>query len=235
MEESKLLEQEATHVRPAMIVGLGNPGRKYEDTRHNIGFTVLDGLAAAWGCGFGAEGKWRVELARSQDGIILAKPQTYMNLSGESIGPLARFHRISPERILVVVDDLDLSFGRLRMRPKGSHGGHNGLKSLIQHLGTSGFPRLKLGIGKDGDREVVGHVLGKFDDLERSGLEKFVNRAIDAIRIACRDGLEAAMNVCNAPESAGVERRPKAYSPSTSPEGGVGNSTSDQINPDKKT
>jgi len=185
--------------QPRLIAGLGNPGARYENTRHNIGFLVLDHLAAALGCSFKYERRWQGEVAQAREaGLWLVKPQTYMNLSGESVAPLSRFHRIPPEQILAVVDDLDLPFGTLRLRPSGGSGGHNGMKSLAAHLGTGDFPRLRLGVGRPGgEREVVGHVLGKFSPEEQTGLDQFLKCATDCILAASRSGLTKAMSAFN--------------------------------------
>lgn len=179
-----------------LIVGLGNPGREYSATRHNAGFMVLDRVAALSGAAFRAEKKWKADVAPSGD-TWLCKPQTFMNLSGESVGAMARFHKIAPAQVLVVLDDMALPLGRLRIREKGSAGGHNGLQSILDHLGTRDVPRLRVGIGAAGPGEATGHVLGRFAVDERPLLDQALDRAVEAIRFAQDHGLPAAMNRFN--------------------------------------
>ena len=176
-------------------MGLGNPGPEYAATRHNIGFMLLDRMAMR-------RGEWRREktwnaLVTQVDGVLLVKPQTYMNLSGEAVSAVMRFYKIPVESVLVVLDDMALGLGRIRWRGAGSSGGHNGLRSIIQQLGTEAVARLRLGIGGSAPGEAVGHVLGKFrkDELER--LEELLERAEESIRVAQTDGLEKAMNAFN--------------------------------------
>src|SRR3984957_18164330 len=150
-----------------LIVGLGNPGAKYARTRHNIGFQLMDRLAEKWCASWNAEKKFQANVARAardKSQVILAQPLTFMNASGEAVAVLAGFYRVSPERTLVAVDDADLPLGEIRLRASGSSGGHHGLESIEQHLGTRGFARLRMGIGRtaDGRREITGHVLAPF-------------------------------------------------------------------------
>ena len=184
-----------------LLAGLGNPGREYAGTRHNVGWMILDRLAASAGARFVLEKKWRAEVARVQ-GLWLVKPQTFMNLSGEAVGAVASFYRIAPAECLAVYDDKDLPFGVLRLREDGSAGGHNGMKSLISHLGTASFPRLRFGIGapRAGGPDTVGHVLGGFNEAERVLLEKRLDRAVEALNYAARLGFPKAMNLFNRPE-----------------------------------
>jgi PTH1 family peptidyl-tRNA hydrolase len=179
-----------------LIVGLGNPGRDYSGTRHNVGFMVLDRLAAASGARLRADKKWRAEVAET-DGVWLCKPQTFMNLSGESIGAFARFHRIGPKKVLVVLDDMALPLGRIRLREHGSAGGHNGLASILDHLGTREVPRLRVGIGPAEPGGATGHVLGRFALDERPLVEQSLDRAAEAVQFAQSHGLPAAMNHFN--------------------------------------
>ena len=179
-----------------LLVGLGNPGREYSGTRHNVGFMVLDRLAAAMGATFRADKKWQADTA-SNGGVWLLKPQTYMNLSGESVSALARFYQIEPARVLVVLDDMALPMGRLRLRERGSHGGHNGLRSIVDHLGTQDVPRLRVGIGSSEPGAAVGHVLGRFAVDERPLVEQSLDRAVEAIRFAQENDLPSAMNKFN--------------------------------------
>lgn len=206
-----------------LIIGLGNPGPQYTNTRHNVGFLVLDQLAAAAGEAFEHSKRWVAEVARFGQGNYLVKPQTYMNLSGEAVAKIAHFYRIEPAEILVVSDDVALPLGRLRIRPKGSAGGHNGIKSLIQHLGTETFPRLRVGIGSTGDqRDMVDHVLGKFSNSERSELEKAVDRAVLAVCHIRDHGLQDAMTLFNAAAAnnppATEKQAPSTEAPGPNPE-----------------
>lgn len=179
----------------SLIVGLGNPGRQYEETRHNVGFMVLDRLAAAEGAPFRSEPKWQCHLAKLPgDGTLLLKPQTFMNLSGRAIRQVLAWHKWPAESMLVIYDDVSLPLGTLRFREKGSAGGHNGIKSIIEHLGTDVFPRLKFGIGSSEPGNLVGHVLGKFSPDERAPLENTLATALEAVQFARSQGLAAAAN-----------------------------------------
>jgi peptidyl-tRNA hydrolase, PTH1 family len=181
-----------------LIVGLGNPGRQYESTRHNAGFMVLDRMAAEAGVMFKSEPKWQSHVAKLPgSGVLLVKPQCFMNLSGRPVRQLAAFHKWTPEQILVVYDDAALPLGKLRFREKGSAGGHNGIKSLIEHFGGDGFPRLKVGIGSSDAGEMVGHVLGNFRAEERELLENTLARAVAAVQLALSQGLGTAANFYN--------------------------------------
>jgi PTH1 family peptidyl-tRNA hydrolase len=176
-----------------LIIGLGNPGRQYQETRHNVGFMVLDRLAAASGASFQSVPKWQSHLAKIPGcGTILLKPQTFMNLSGRAIQQILAFHKWSPEEILVIYDDAALPLGTLRFREKGSAGGHNGIKSILQHLGNDLFPRLNLGIGTSEPGEIVGHVLGKFSPDEQPILENMLATALDAVQLARSQGIATA-------------------------------------------
>ena len=187
-----------------LLVGLGNPGREYSGTRHNVGFMVLDRLAAAWGAAFRADKKWQAEVAvvSSQNpcgtgDVWLCKPQTYMNLSGESVGEIARFYKIEPARVFVILDDMALPLGRLRIRERGTAGGHNGLQSILDHLGTQDIARLRIGIGSAEPGAAVGHVLGRFAVDERPLVEQSLERAVEAVRFAQENDLPSAMNRFN--------------------------------------
>lgn len=178
-----------------LIVGLGNPGRQYEDTRHNVGFMVLDRLAASEGACFQSSPKFQCHLTKLPgNATLLAKPQTFMNLSGRAIRQILSFHKWRPEHLLVVYDDAALPLGALRFREKGSAGGHNGIKSIIEHLGTDVFPRLKIGIGSSRPGNMVGHVLGKFSPDERPLLENTLATALEAVQLARSQGIAAAAN-----------------------------------------
>lgn len=185
---------------PRIIAGLGNPGKTYESTRHNAGFMILDRMAREWGSAFKPDKQWKAELAAGP-GVLLVKPQTFMNESGMSIGPLARFFKIGPERVFVIYDDVAFPLGTIKIRPGGSAGGHNGLKSLIAHLGTQDFPRLRFGIGAPrGKGEMTGHVLGKFRPDEQELLDVMLAKAADAAIYALTHGVEAAANIFNVDE-----------------------------------
>ena len=186
-----------------LLVGLGNPGREYAGTRHNVGFMVLDRIAAAAGARFRAGKKWQAEVAVA-GGVWLCKPQTYMNLSGESVGAIARFHKIDPSGVLVVLDDMALPLGRLRFRDRGTAGGHNGLQNILDHLGTQSVPRLRIGIGSataTADSGSAGaatdHVLGRFSVDERPLVGQALDRAVEAVQFAQSHDLPAAMNRFN--------------------------------------
>jgi PTH1 family peptidyl-tRNA hydrolase len=180
------------------VVGLGNPGSEYARTRHNVGFMVADELAERWGAErWTKRSQARIALARTQR-VILVEPLAYMNASGPPTQGVATLYKVPPSRILVVVDDLDLPFARLRMRERGGSGGHNGLKSLIEVLGED-FPRLRIGIGRDRtDPEAIRHVLGAFSPEEVERLPALVDRAIAGVETWLRDGPLAAMNIVNA-------------------------------------
>jgi PTH1 family peptidyl-tRNA hydrolase len=182
-----------------LIVGLGNPGAEYRGTRHNVGFEAIELLSE----------RHRIKVDRSKNqarygigqigdtAIALIRPLTYMNLSGRAVAPFAKEFAIPPERILVITDDLDLVLGRVRLKPKGSAGGHNGHKSIIASLGTTEYPRLKIGIGSVDRANTVEHVLGNFNPDERKLINEAIALAADGVEIAVQDGLERALNRVN--------------------------------------
>ena len=185
-----------------LIVGLGNPGREYRDTRHNVGFLVADEIARRH--------QLTLAMAPAQvpetfvakrfgvDPMLVAKPLTFMNRSGDAVAALTRYYEVAPADLLTVVDEAALPFGRLRARARGSAGGHNGLKSVIERLGTTEFPRLRLGVGRgDPRRDLADHVLAKFEQAEREGLEEFIVRAADAAEMFAVAGIDQVMNVYN--------------------------------------
>jgi len=180
-----------------LIVGLGNPGAEYEKTRHNAGFLLVEKLAARWKCDWAKERKFRARIAktaRSGKRIMLCEPQTYMNLSGETVGAVKNFYQLPLAQLIVAADDADLPLGTLRLRAEGSSGGHHGLESIEQHVASRGFARLKIGIGrKDGSREITGHVLGRFDAAESGQLEKVLDRAVNQVETWLSGGIEKAM------------------------------------------
>jgi len=192
-----------------LIVGLGNPGREYRDTRHNVGFLVVDEIARRH--------QLALAMAPSQvpetfvakkygpEPLLVAKPLTFMNRSGDVVAGLSHYYDVAPEDLLVVVDEAALPFGRLRARPRGSAGGHNGLKSIIERLGTTEFPRLRLGVGRgDPQRDLADHVLATFGPGERAELEEFISRAADAAEMFAVAGIEQVMNAYN-PEATGPD------------------------------
>ena len=188
------------HVR--LIVGLGNPGAEYARTRHNAGFLLVELLAKRWRADWANERKFRSRVARTErDGrrVVLSEPQTFMNASGEAVGALVKFYQLQPQSELVVVmDDADLPLGEIRLRPAGSSGGHHGLESIEQHLGSREYGRLRIGIGrKDGAREITGHVLGRLSAGEMTMMEKVLARAADQLECWLAHGLQKAMSQFN--------------------------------------
>jgi PTH1 family peptidyl-tRNA hydrolase len=185
-----------------LIAGLGNPGAEYTRTRHNAGFLVVELLAERGRAAWTVEKKFASRVARGEwSGRrgVLCQPQTFMNASGEAVGALLKFYRVEPKNALVVVDDADLPFGEIRMRERGGPGGHHGLESVEQHLGTSEYPRLRIGIGRtrSGVREITGHVLGAFNADEQKVLPKILDRAADQVETWLAHGIQQAMNQFN--------------------------------------
>ena len=184
-----------------LVVGLGNPGGQYENTRHNVGFMVADEL--------GERGSFPIQRLKFHaltntaviggQGVLVMKPTTYMNLSGEAVGEAARFYKLPADHVLVISDDVDLPVGKLRIRKGGSAGGHNGLKSIIQHLGTDQFPRLKVGVGgkPHPDYDMADWVLGKLQGEDKKVMDEAVKRAADAVECLLKDGPDKAMNRFN--------------------------------------
>ncbi len=181
-----------------IIVGLGNPGQKYANTRHNVGFMVLDHLSANLNTAIN-KSKFNALIGESyigQERVILVKPQTYMNLSGEAVGALARWYKVNPSDVIVVYDDMDLPLGKLRIRPKGGAGGHNGMKSIIAHLGTTEFPRIRIGIGRS-EKDAVNYVLGNFNQQEFDIINNVITKAVESLQVWVRQDINAAMNKYN--------------------------------------
>jgi PTH1 family peptidyl-tRNA hydrolase len=180
---------------PRIVVGLGNPGREYEGTRHNLGFTVCDEIASRRHVT-----KWKNKDSARQSydatqGIVFVEPTSFMNLSGAPVRIVSSWYRTPPEGVFVIVDDIDLPFGRLRARPFGGHGGHNGLRSIIATIGE-GFPRLRVGIGRPND-DAVDHVLARFTPGERAALPEIVTAAADAVELWLDEDIDAAMRFAN--------------------------------------
>lgn len=184
-----------------LIVGLGNPGSEYTRTRHNAGFMVLGRLAERWRSDWALEKKFNARLARAERGsrrVLLCEPQTFMNASGESVAAVKDFFRVALTRLLVVVDDADLPLGHLRLRPGGSSGGHHGLESVEQHLGSRDYARLRVGIGRqDGAREITRHVLGRFGSTEAALADKVLTVASDQAETWLEAGIQKAMSQFN--------------------------------------
>ena len=189
------------------IVGLGNPGSQYKGTRHNVGFDVVDELARRESVGFESApaealiAKWR----RADGPVLLVKPLTFMNLSGQAIGELTRYYKIELGDLIVIVDEVHLPLGKLRARTRGSAGGHNGLKSVIAHLGDE-FSRLRMGVGRGADqRNLADHVLARFEKDEAAEVERMTARAADAAEMFITSGIEAVMNAFNGGDPATTE------------------------------
>lgn len=182
-----------------VIVGLGNPGAQYANTPHSVGFEVVDAIAAELGLGWETKKAFSCLMAKGVFAgvpVLLVKPQTYMNLSGDSVAPVVKYHNATTADLIVVQDDIDIPLGRLRIRKNGSCGGHNGIRNIIERLGSQSFIRLKVGVGKD-KSNVIGHVLGKFDPASRATVDKVVLASVQAVASILRDGADKAMNVFN--------------------------------------
>ncbi len=202
---------EPTQLKPApialpisLIVGLGNPGAKYDHTRHNIGFDLVDRLAKRWHVSLTEQRRFQGELGEGTAAgqrIRLLKPNTFMNKSGQSVRAVLDWYKLMPQQVLVLYDDMDLPVGKLRIRLSGSAGGHNGMKSLIAHLGTQDFPRLRVGISKVSDvgvaKDTISHVLGKFAPDELRILPEVLDLSADAVEVALKQGTEKSMSLYN--------------------------------------
>jgi PTH1 family peptidyl-tRNA hydrolase len=192
-----------------LIVGLGNPGREYRETRHNVGFMVVEEIARRYALGW-SQAPSQVPDAfiakrYGTEPVLLAKPLTFMNLSGDAVASLMRYYDVAVDDLLIVIDEASLPFGKLRARARGSAGGHNGLKSVIERLGTTEFSRLRLGVGRgDARRDLGDHVLSIFERSERAELESFITRAADAAEMFLAEGILKVMNTYN-PEPATPE------------------------------
>lgn len=208
---TELAELDVTEA-PALVAGLGNPGSEYADHRHNIGFQVVEALARSHALTFARRKEIKAHVAEGRIAgrdVLLAKPQTYMNLSGRPVGRLQRMYEIPPEQILVVYDDLDLPLGRLRVRPEGGSGGHKGMRSIIDVLGTQAFPRLRVGVDRPpGRMDPAEYVLRPFREEEQELLDEVLERAVAAIECWLVDGIVAAMDKFNRPPVGEAERKP---------------------------
>ena len=184
-----------------VIVGLGNPGKRYADTPHNGGFAVVDALAETWNCRLRRSFRFGARCGKARgngEPVLLVKPETYMNNSGQAVGGLLRYHKAPPSDLVVVLDDADLPLGRLRVRACGSSGGHRGLASVIGHVGGEAFARVRIGIGRRGQEEdLVRHVLSAFSARDRPRADRAVDMAAEAVQCVLEHGVEAAMNRFN--------------------------------------
>ncbi len=200
MADQTLQSPELEQNSPFLIAGLGNPGREYRATRHNIGFMVVDRLATDLNCRLSkVQNKAIIGICKvGEHKVILAKPQTFMNLSGTSVSSLLRFYKVAPARLLLIHDDVDVSFAQIRMRPGGGSAGQKGVESTIQSLGSKSFPRLRLGIGQPpGQMDSADYVLQDFAKAEEQTLAEFIERASKAVQCFITDGLDTAMNRFN--------------------------------------
>jgi len=191
-----------------VVVGLGNPGAQYANTPHSVGFEVVDRIAADCGVEWEEKRQFKCLMAKALfagQNVLLVKPQTFMNLSGDSVAPVVKYHNATPEDLLVIQDDIDLAVGRLRIRKAGSCGGHNGIRNIIERLGTPAFTRLKIGVGKD-RANVIGHVLGKFDPETRKVMDVVVAEAAKAAAAIVSDGPDGAMNAYNGFDAAAAQQ-----------------------------
>lgn len=189
--------EQAQEIR--LIVGLGNPGPRYQNSRHNAGFMVLDRFAEEHDLAFKRK-RFNALIAEGEVAghrVVLAKPQTFMNSSGEAVGKLYAFFKIAPQDLIVVYDDLDLPLGKIRLRAQGSSGGHHGMESIIGRIGTTDFPRLRIGIGRPNPDADIDHVLGSFESSERAAMKETFGRAADAVGVWLAQGIDSAMNRFN--------------------------------------
>lgn len=183
-----------------LVVGLGNPGKQYEKTKHNIGFMVVDAIADSVPHTPWREEQWAevCSITVAGEKVLLVKPQTFMNVSGESVGPLMRYYKIDPSDVYCIYDDMDLPVGKLRIRPNGSSGGHNGIKSLISHLGTENFPRFRVGIGRPLPQwTVIDHVLAPFSEESQEKVQKGIKDTVKAVLGTLEVGIDKGMNQFN--------------------------------------
>jgi PTH1 family peptidyl-tRNA hydrolase len=189
-----------------IVVGLGNPGSRYHGTRHNVGFEVVDLLAESVHAGR-FQGRFKAQVAELREGpskVLLVKPETFMNLSGQSVRQFLDFYQVPPTDLLVVCDDINLPLGKVRVRAKGTHGGHNGLRDIQNHMGTTEYPRLRIGVDAP-DEDAVEHVLGRFRPSEKAIIADAVSLAAQAVGLWIREGVEACMNQYNAPTGKGED------------------------------
>jgi PTH1 family peptidyl-tRNA hydrolase len=191
-------DKQTSSVRRKVVVGLGNPGSRYHSTRHNVGFAVIDELAASPRAGR-FQSRFQAQIAEiDEDGtrVLLVKPETFMNLSGRAVRQILDFYQVEAADLLVVCDDINLPLGKLRVRARGSHGGHNGLRDIEAHLGTNEYARLRIGVGSPDD-DAVDHVLGRFRPAERPIIEDAISLSLQAVVCWVQQGVEACMNRYN--------------------------------------
>ena len=183
-----------------LIVGLGNPGRQYTGTRHNVGFMMLDHLAETFHLTF-TDSKWKALVSKGvvwNESVVLLKPETFMNLSGRAVSQAVRFYKLNPANVIIIHDDLDMEFGRIKIVTGGGDGGHKGIRSTIEHLGTKDFLRVKIGIGRPASPVLPEkYVLGKFDSDERETIEEKKSIVLEGLKILLQQGIGAAMTVIN--------------------------------------
>ena len=184
-----------------IVVGLGNPGKQYIGTRHNVGYAVIDALAASPGGGR-FQGRFQAQMAElleDGDKVLLIKPETFMNLSGQCVRQAVDFYQLPLDELFVVCDDINLPLGQLRVRARGTHGGHNGLRDIQEHLCTSAYARLRIGVGAPESEDAIGHVLGRFRAAERAVMADAAQRAVQAVVVWIHQGVDVCMNQFNAP------------------------------------
>lgn len=181
-----------------LIAGLGNPGDKYSGTRHNIGFDVIDRLSEEFSLSFSEKffGEYAETVFEGRK-LYFIKPNTFMNLSGKSVGAVSSFYKIAPAEIFVIHDEMNIPYNTMKIRRNGTAGGHNGLKSIIESIGSTEYPRLKMGIGKDASMDVVSYVLGKFKPEEKAVYDDFINKGAEAVKYALQNGIDKAMSIYN--------------------------------------
>ena len=200
-KKEKLLQQRLRKLKVKVVVGLGNPGRKYEGTPHNVGFSAVECLAERFSGTFRKSLRFKAEVAKVAIGsetVALVKPQTFMNLSGDAVGSLLRYHKVPESDLIVLLDAGDLDLGRIRIRPNGGRGGHKGLTSVMQHVGTGEFVRIRMGVGRGiGTADVVSHVLSPFASAHRDSVGSMTERTADAVCEILASGVDSAMNRFN--------------------------------------
>lgn len=188
-----------------IVIGLGNPGKKYENTRHNVGFMVIDKLAETYGISI-SKLKFKALIGEGKIGtkkVVLVKPQTYMNLSGEAVREIFNFYKEEPEKLLLIYDDLDTVLGNIRIRKKGSAGTHNGMRSVVSQLGFSDFPRIRIGIGSNGEKEIVDFVIGNFSKDEKKKIDEVISNVVKATECFVENDIDLAMNKYNKKANSG--------------------------------
>ena len=216
-----------------VVIGLGNPGRQYVGTRHNIGWEMIDYLAKGPGVGT-FRSAFQADVAEATEGgekVLLVKPQTFMNLSGRAVRAILDFYKLTPADVLVVCDDYNLSLGKLRVRAKGSHGGQNGLRNIQEQLGTDEYPRLRMGIGQPAPGEAVDFVLTRFKPGERAAVEEAIASAANGVLLWVRQGLAACMNRVNGPEPSAKPEKKKETGDRRQETREKGKKTSDEPKP----